>query len=183
VFASHWHRFWFSDGPDPVPDVGTWSDRDNPPNPSTATINTGFPKGKALAQWLVNVGATTTLGEMEIQEPRDNVQAVDPMYATEWITVQNTSKSEYSSAPTAVQYLSFNAPVAALDEEQCGRVVFTDLHVSSTGEDDPGQPFPLGCEERELSSQEKAVAFMLFDLSGCVIPDDEPPMPPMPMLE
>ncbi|HEX2677002.1 MAG TPA: carboxypeptidase regulatory-like domain-containing protein, partial [Polyangiales bacterium] len=33
VFASHWQRIWFSDGPDPVPKSGMWSDRDNPPNP------------------------------------------------------------------------------------------------------------------------------------------------------
>lgn len=182
VFASHWHRFWFSDGPDPVPEVGTWSDRDNPSNPSTGTINTSFPKGKALAQWLVNVNATPTLGEIEIQEPRDNVQAVDPMYATEWITVQN-SAGKYAAQPTAVQYLSFNAPLTGPDEAQCGRVVFTDLHVSSTGDDQPGNPFPGSCEDRDLSSQEKAVAFMLFDLSACVIPDDEPPAPPPPVLE
>jgi hypothetical protein len=175
VFASHWHRIWFSDGPDPVPSVGTWSDRDNPADPSVGTINTSFPKGKALAKWLVNVGASTVNGELEIQEPRDNVQAVDGALATQWITVQNDN---YPQDPNAVQYLSFNAPVAAPDVEQCGRVVYTDLHVSATGADRPGDLFPTGCENRELSSQEKAVAFMLFDLSACLVPDEQEPTPP-----
>ena len=175
VFASHWHRFWFSDGPAPVPGVGTWTDRREPMDPSIGTIDTSFPKGAALADWLVNVNASTTLGQMSIVQPRDNIQAVDPSLARPWITVQN---DEYPSQPTAVQYLSFNAPLGVAEEKACGRAVFTDLHVSATGNDAPGEPFPSGCEARELSSQEKAVSFMLFDLSACIQNDDEPPQPP-----
>ena len=68
VFASHYHHIWFSGGPAPVPTTGTW--RERMPNPAmgdtplTATINQGFPKGAALAQWLVNVGASNMLGQM-----------------------------------------------------------------------------------------------------------------------
>ncbi|HTM44179.1 MAG TPA: carboxypeptidase regulatory-like domain-containing protein [Polyangiaceae bacterium] len=176
VFASHWHHSWFSAGPGRVPDIATWEDRHNPRvSPSVATINTSFPKGQALSQWLVNVGAATTPGQMEIDEARDNAQAVNPMLATEWMTIQN---DEYPLRPNAVEYLSFNAPLGAAPEMQCGRAVYTDLHVSSTGADVPGAPFPDGCEVRDLSSQEKAVAFMLFDLSACLIPDIEPPTPP-----
>jgi hypothetical protein len=175
VFASHWHRFWFSDGPAPVPQVGTWRDREEPEDPSVGTIDTSFPKGAALADWLVNVNASTTPGQMEIIQPRDNIQAVDPTVARQWITVQNDN---YPEAPTAIQYLSFNAPLGAAEEQTCGRAVFTDLHVSATGNDTPGDPFPASCEARELSSQEKAVSFMLFDLSACIQNDDEPPKPP-----
>lgn len=175
VFASHWHRVWFSDGPDPVPSVGTWEDRMEPADPSVGTIDTSFPKGAALAEWLVNVQASTTLGQMEIVQPRDNIQAVDPLRARQWISVQNDN---YPNAASAVQYLSFNAPLDVAEEKTCGRAVFTDLHVSATGNDAPGKPFPEGCEARELSSQEKAVSFMLFDLSACIQNDDEPPKPP-----
>jgi hypothetical protein len=172
LFASHWHHRWISQGPDPFPDVGTWNDRDDPQNPATATINQSFPKGMALADWLVNVGASTTAGQMEVLEARDNVQAVNATYATEWMTVIN---NEEMMTP-AVEYLSFNTPLTAADNMKCGRVVYTDLHVSNTESatvmpDNPGEPFPL-------TAQEKAVEFMLFDLSSCIQDDDVPPEPP-----
>lgn len=175
VFASHWHHVWFSDGPAPVPLVGTWQDRNEPADPAMGTIDTSFPKGAALASWLLNVNASTVQGQMEIAQPRDNIQAVDPALARQWITVQNEG---YPNQPTAIQYLSFNAPLQVPEEMTCGRAVFTDLHVSATGSDAPGEPFPTGCETRELSSQEKAVSFMLFDLAACIQDDDEPPKPP-----
>jgi hypothetical protein len=176
IFASHWHHSWFSAGPDLVRQIGTWSDRIDPAvSPTMATINTSFAKGQALSDWLVNVGASSTPGQIAINEARDNVQFVNASQATQWMTIQNDL---YPEAPDAVEYLSFNAPLDAAPDQQCGRAVYTDLHVSSTGADVPGAPFPEGCEVRDLSAEEKAVAFMLFDLSACLIPDDEPPQPP-----
>jgi hypothetical protein len=57
--------------------------------------------------------------------------------------------------------------------------VFTDLHVSLTTDptgttDNPGYPFPSQCAVRDLTAQEKAIEFMLFDL-GCVQDDRLPP--------
>jgi hypothetical protein len=176
VFASHWHNIWFSEGPGLVPTTGTWADRDDPPNPSTATINQTFPKGEALAKWLVNVQASTTLGQMSVDFPRDNLQAVNATVAREWITTDNPKET-----PTkAVQYMSFNTPIGAPEEQICGRAVYTDLHVASVDNNTTANAlgFPSSCELRDLSAQEKAVAFMLFDLSACVQSEDKPPKPP-----
>jgi len=177
VFASHWHRYWFSDGPAPVPSVGTWRDYNDPPNSIVGTIDTSFPKGQALADWLVNVGASTTPGQLTILDARDNVQAVNGAVAQQWITIQAPMR-QMVAAHTAVEFLSYNAPLMMPDDKQCGRAVFNDLHVSSTGADMPGQPFPTSCERRDLTAQEKAVEFLLFDLSSCVQNDKAKPTPP-----
>jgi hypothetical protein len=180
VFASHWSHVWFSDGPDPVPTTGDWNQRRDPTEegaPLDATVNETFPKGEALAKWLVAVGASTTQGTLTVTGPRDNIQAVEPTLARDWITIQNPM---YPNAPESVEYLSFNAPLGAPEDMVCGRAVFTGLHVSTTVEDETEQPpgFPLGCAQTELSPQEKAVAFMLFDLSSCVQSDAKPPEVP-----
>ncbi|MDF3071416.1 MAG: hypothetical protein K0R38_7017 [Polyangiaceae bacterium] len=188
VFASHWHAIWFGQGPDPVPTTGTWMRRRINPagnqmnangdgTPIPATVNETFPKGQALAKWLVNTGASVTQGTMDVQYPRDDIQEVNPELAREWITVQNPN---YPEAPKAVQYMSFNAPIGAPENEICGRAVFTDLHVASVDDSTTANllGFPASCEQRDLSAQEKAVAFMLFDLSACVQNEDKPPKPP-----
>jgi hypothetical protein len=154
--------------------------RNNPADAATgvpATINQTFPKGEALAKWLVNVGASTTLGTLTVVGPRDNIQAVNPMTSREWITIENPN---YAGATKVVEYMSFNAPIGVPEADACGRAVFTGLHVSNTVEDRTEQPpgFPLACAATELSAQEKAVAFMLFDLSACIQDENVPPKPP-----
>lgn len=181
VFASHWHNVWFSQGPQPVPTTGTWTDRPNPTDNAAmpATINQTFPKGAALAQWLVNVGASTMLGSMMVDFPRDNLQAINPTVARDWITVENPNVKP-GQPPTATEYMSFNAPIGAADDKICGRAVYTDLHVASVDDNTVANAkgFPASCELRDLSAQEKAVAFMLFDLSACVQNENLPPKPP-----
>jgi hypothetical protein len=171
VFASHWHRYWFhpdSPAQGVFNDVGAWGDAPtDPPDPSTGVVDTSFPKGKAMQEWLVNVGASTVPGEIDIHEPRDNIASVDPSQAQQWITLKGLP---------VVEYLSFNTPQPAPDDQKCGRVVYSDLHVSS-GEG--WGPWPSGCTNHPLSAQEKALEFMLFDLSSCIQSDQAPPEPPV----
>ena len=56
VFASHWHNVWLENGPAPWPATATWNFDDDLVSPITAKIDRTFPKGAALAEWLVNVG-------------------------------------------------------------------------------------------------------------------------------
>ena len=167
VFASHWHNVWVEEGPDPFPSVATFNHQPDLANPFTALIDTSFPKGQAFSDWLVNVGASTVPNELVILEAQHTIDAVNPAVATRWV---------YGQDPTSVQYMTFNTPVGAEEKAQCGRLVLSDIHVSSG--DDIGEDFPNGCNTTTLSPQEKALLFMLFDLSACIIPDDDPPVPP-----
>lgn len=169
IFASHWHNYWMMEGPDPWPVTATWDFQNDPPSPFRGLINETFPKGQAFSEWMVNVQGSVVPGEIQINAAQHTVATVDETLTTRWI---------YSEAPEVpgVQYFTYNTPLTVPEEEQCGRVVYTDIHVSSG--DDVDRPFPTGCTTQDLSPQEKALLFMLFDLSACVTPDDEPPPPP-----
>ncbi len=167
VFMSHLHKYWLVHGPAPLPTVATFVEKPDLPNPTTAFIDTSFPKGVALSEWMVNVGGSTMAGEFTLKAGQHTVDAVNPATSQRWI---------YGKTPESVMYYTFNTPIGTKPEEQCGRVVFSDIHVSS--DDKPGDPFPNGCTTKDLSAQEKALVFMLFDLSSCVNPDKERPKPP-----
>jgi len=213
VFASHWHRVWFSDGPNPVPSVatgasnggwsstapqasnGAWLDQADDGNgpPQTAIINDKFVKGAAFADWLQSVGATTTRGELDVAQPRNNLSSIDHKKAQDWATIPhyhasmldaNGNETSVATTPAkAVQFMSYNAPIGASKDQVCGRAIFTDLHVSGGDHSDnvgANKPFPSGCDEdMELSPQEKALEFMLFDVSSCISSDEGAPPPPI----
>ncbi len=168
VFMSHLHKYWLVNGPAPLPTVATFVNEPDLPNPTTALIDTSFPKGAALSEWMVNVGGSPTKpGEFVLNAGQHTVDAVNTATSQRWV---------YGTAGPSVMYFTFNTPVGVKAEEQCGRVVFSDIHVSSG--DEVGAAFPTGCKTMDLSAQEKALEFMLFDLSSCVNPDKERPKPP-----
>jgi hypothetical protein len=178
VFADHLHSYWIRGGLPPWPATANWigvgSDL---PSPVTANIDTTFPKGAALADWLVANGATPTRGMISLVMGQHSVAE---MFGTtrRWIWVpQNVNDSQMRQS---TQYLTFNTPVEATAANQCGRVVFTDVHVSNAGDSShPDVPFPMGCTASlDMTAQEKALEFMFFDLSSCVQVETGTPMTP-----
>ncbi len=59
------------------------------------------------------------------------------------------------------------------------RVVCSDLRVGDSSNDcQTVSTAPRGRANGDLSTQEKALELMPFDLSACVVPDTVPPGPP-----
>jgi hypothetical protein len=76
-------------------------------------------------------------------------------------------------------YFSFNTPVNIPVAQQCGRAIFSDVHL----DDAPEGAFPSYCPANPNSNDhapnELALEFLFFDLSSCVQNDTmAPPMPP-----
>jgi len=188
VFASHFHYAWFNTGPfSTAANLATWTAGANTLGSGTVnadvqtTLLTGgaFPKGVAMKQWLGTVGALgvngAPAGELPIQTAKHNANlSASNTASTSWIV---PDPSVGASAGTTL-YFSFNTPLGAGTEAQCGRVVYSDLHVGG-GSKDTGATgtVPGECATGDLSPQEKALEFMLFDLSACVVPDNAPPPP------
>ena len=135
IFGSHYHNNWIrsEDGepsagyPQVVKFASGAHGLDNPV-PYPLQIDTSFPKGVAFRDWLVAVGATPTPGTISINDGEHTVDAVIPPLAQQWIYGQDTSRS-----PTkpVVEYFSLTTPVGSANV--CGRMVFSDVHVSQGG--------------------------------------------------
>jgi hypothetical protein len=190
VFLEHYHYSWVRGGnedqaiedarkypPTPFPAVAIWATPADPsiddgyPGFRDYQIDTSFPKGNDFADWLVNVSASTTRGTISLEDVKHPALDVVPNVSQRWI--YNTSAN-----PQAVPYLSVNTPIGTPPEQQCGRLIHTGIHVAKVANDNTTAGFPGGCTSAALSAQEKAMAFLLFDLSSCVQNNKLPPQPP-----
>ncbi|MCA9590390.1 MAG: carboxypeptidase regulatory-like domain-containing protein [Myxococcales bacterium] len=181
LFTTHFHHTFFSGSPDAAPKgVAVWTDKAPPANGNPATTPIGadivgtFPKALAMKEWLTKQQALTN-GKLSMIDARHNADAVNAG-GLNWITATSENAVGGTAGQAAVQYLTFNAPIGAADDQVCGRAVFTNLHVGAGTEgnktDDPTAAFPTSCQTENLSAQQKALEFMLFDLSSCVQKDD-----------
>jgi hypothetical protein len=195
AFASHFHYAWFS-GPigsgqsylapsDWGNNLASWAvdvaESAGPvPGAIVETLNgstSPFAKGIALDQWL---GVVSALGGFLV--PKIDLPIFQPRYNAV-VSAADKSSQPWITSGSHTMYFSFDTPVGA--SQVCGRAVYSDLHVSGapsthdTENNALGAAPPHGCDaSAALSPQEKALEFMLFDLSSCVIPDSEPPPPP-----
>ena len=167
VFGSHYHNIWI-DGktgggtgiPTPSPE---WTRIASCTGNDLGVTNNVIdqmsnPKGAAFAQWMLNVMGSTTLGSITLTEPKQLCQTVDKTLAEQWVYASGTNR------PTTFQ---FSAPIEQPKDARCGKVVFTDMHVSGSGSTS-STPFPDSCETGPMTPQEKALAFMVFDITSCV---------------
>jgi hypothetical protein len=158
----------------PFPPIAVWEDAVSltyaPGGDGTYLIDTTFPRGLQMSNWLLNVGASVTLGSIPLVNVKDPATSVIAGVAERWI-YQDTLGTPYLSANTPIEE-------AATPAQQCGRVVQTGIHVASVSAD-THTPFPTGCATGDLTAQEKALEFLLFDLSSCVADENVAPTPPI----
>ena len=173
VFASHFHYTWFKKGATDLQSTASWMNNADAPD-QDVTVDTSFAKGVAFSEWLTEVGATPTPGQMPMTELRRNVTTVPGAGAP----VDVSRRWLYATPPSGeeTKFYSFNTPVGTAADKQCGRGVYTDIHVSSG--DDSGGTFPGNCKTTGLTSQEKALLFLLMDLASCIQDDNKPPTAP-----
>jgi hypothetical protein len=181
LFMSHWHNIWiegagadttdaFVQAPAVWTGIGVFDFAAGQPDTSQLTIVDEIlnPKGMKFATWLVNVGASIVRDQIPVNEPRYVVQSIDNAKAERWVYVDPT----LSTPPgrTGIQDFLFTTPNEEPPAARCGKVVFSDMHVSSGSTSVSGSAFPGGCSATPLSPQEKALAFIFFDISSCVGP-------------
>lgn len=179
VFASHWHNGWIASGNPNAPydqKIQTVATFPNSAELGSVndTINTAatFIKGNALASWLIlptvwGTDIPPIRGALPVGGAKSTIGTISATLTQSWVYYKHANGNRQE------QYFAFNAPVGAPAEQQCGQMVFTDLHVSSGSGGDSsarGTPFPEGCTADSLSAQEKALIFMLFDLTNCLQP-------------
>jgi hypothetical protein len=184
LFTTHYGYVWMAYGQPIFRSTANWTPDSttprlrDPPNPFTVTVNQSFPKGDAFAHWLRDAGASPTFGQLSVADTRHDVSGTDGGTTT-WLSGNNPT----NNAGYTVQHLTFNTPYnppPMPDGDagtQCGRVVFSDFHVTVSALIPAGRNgnFPHDCAAGPMTAQEKALVFMLFDVSSCVQSDTTAP--------
>jgi len=183
VFATHFHYTWFKNGPSDFQGTASWLGSSTSAVPGPFQVDTSFPKGQAFQQWLANVGAVN--GTNISLNPPDVRTSVSTVNAPTLRWIYDTS-----TTPQNVKYLSFLTPIGGLPPsaadageakgpQYCGKAVFTDIHTSGA----PSGDIPGSCSGAPMTPQQKALEFLLFDLSACVSNDTLPPQQPPPPVQ
>jgi hypothetical protein len=130
--------------------------------PGPAVIIPSFPKAQALADWIKFLDPSLPFRQVPIQDAFGNLTGAN---AQVWAL-------DIARRPL---FVTMNTPLAAQPDQQCGRLVDMDTHV--TDEEKPMVTDLAQCE-KTLNKAENVLAFMLFDLAACIQEDTRPPAPP-----
>jgi len=179
MFGTHFHYNWFapSTGPADFQMQAPWLQAGGFGAPPFL-IDTSFPRGKAFADWAQNFMVTTMYGQINVTDTRNSVAGLNGGMAGNGMYKNSTQWIYHTQNQTL--YLSFNTPTNKMPKDQCGRAVFSDVHLSGDGYPVQGQ-FPSYCMQAlGHDKNEQALEFLFFDLSSCVQDDKSQPIQPPP---
>jgi len=181
VFATHFHYTWFKNGPPDFQSVATWLGYSiGNGTCNNCTIDTSFQSGKDFDVWLQGVGALSGTG-ITLNGVADSVSTVNIATTSRWIY----GSSGMNTGANDTKYLSFETPIGGItvdagempEKRYCGKAVFTDLHAGGA----PSGDIPGACQTANLTAQEKALEFLIFNLAACVSDETKPmKIPPPP---
>jgi hypothetical protein len=186
AFATHYHYYWFVNGPPDFKGVANWGNTgilDPAAGFGNYNINTSFAGGKTFDEWLGNVGALNNDGTISLTSVAASINTVNPP-TLQWIWGGGSIGDSGVIDPT--KYMSFGTPIGGITpadagaeaaKQYCGKAVVTDLHAGGTR---PNGDLPTACSAADLSAQEKALEFLFFDLAACVRDETVPEMMPPP---
>jgi hypothetical protein len=176
AFASHYHYAWLTTGPFAQYNLATWQKQSQTLGNIEAHVMTTFPEGQDFHDWLQTVGALTN-NLLPIQQAKHDADVTAANTPSQpWLVVEGDA-----GPTTEAQDFTFDTPFDVDAGSQCGRIAYSDMHVGAAdGDYMNGLPktTPAGCANVDLSPQEKALEFILFDLSSCVTPIGQVQMPP-----
>jgi hypothetical protein len=180
LFASHWHNIWIGGNFQPNPvgtvapggdwtSIATWTRNDGSPGMNDLIDEVNNPKGTDFATWMLDplVAGTPPTETVRDQIPLNNQHST-------CTGLDNTKAERWTYGETNMhpQNFQFTTPNELPPDQRGGKVVYSDMHVSGTAS---AATFPAECAQTNdptglaLTAQEKALAFMFFDISSCVI--------------
>lgn len=172
IFTTDYMYTWYRDTTDPALKSATSITGGAPGRPSPIALNTSFPKGQALADYLKSA-FPASVPVKSAQVPFDavfgNIASLDPAKAQSW------SAENVAMATKFPRIFTVNAPAGVPVDKQCGKGVHIDAHVNST--DKVNSSYPLSCSS-QLKEGEATLAFFFFDLASCIQDDSKPPITP-----
>ncbi len=166
VFLEHYHNIWLTGDPaDATHRTAVWPNiatcaSDGYDTATDVIDQVNNPKGVSFAEWMLSVGGSSTLGNIDIQDGRQTCTAVDESKADRWVG--------FGASTGFPQNFQFTTPNEMPEANRCGKVVFSDMHVASGSSSSASTGFPGGCSAGDLTPQEKALAFMFFDIASCI---------------
>ena len=179
-FTTHYGYTWMEGSP--FSQTAAWTPTSQFASIDSVETITTFPKGAIYGQWLSQVARIS--GRVQLVDPRYNVGSVKGSTIA-WLGLPGR-RTELDTQWTA--QLTFTTPFDG--GVGCGRVAFSDFHVSTNAlqvpiipqctnppcpPPPPRPPFPENCLSAPFTDQEKVLVYLLFDLGTCAKNDREVP--------
>ena len=156
VFTTHYGYTWLYNDP-PFSGTANWAPSTSAAAVQTGNIDTTSATGQDFATWLGLVGALSAPDQITLANTRFDVTTVLPP----------SEQFIYATGPQQTLQFDFYTPVGSPMAQQCGRVIFSDFHVIDQMLM-TSMTFPGECPMTPMTSQEKALEFMLYNLASCV---------------